>query len=183
MVVDDPAVNAFALPGGLITINRGPLESVESGEQVAVVLAHEIHHKTERHGLKRMARQLTVWTLVGWALSFIDIGSFTSLVIGLVHAGYDRDQERDADRLGHRLLVKADIDPSGMAVFFSRLAETQSDGLTLFSTHPASEERAATVGALPGLAGAARKLSSPQPYGCFAASERSSWYSLLATVL
>ena len=67
------------------------MECAESGEQVASVLAPEIYHVTERHNLKRMVRQLSVWTVVGWALGFIDIGAVTSLAIGLVQTGYDRD--------------------------------------------------------------------------------------------
>ena len=167
VVVDESDANAFALPGGFIVVHRGLLETAESGEEIAAILAREIHHVTERHGLKRMARQLSVWSLVGWALGYIDLGALAAVVVGLVNTGYDLGQERDADRLGHALLRRADIDPKGMAIFLSRVAEKGADGPRFFSSHPAPEERAAAALALPALGTQSRVLPSPSAYGCF----------------
>ncbi len=169
-VVDDDAVNAFALPGGFITVNAGLLEEAERSEEVAAVLAHEIHHVTQRHGFRRILRQVSGWMAVGAVLGWLDLGSLTSAATGLVSQGYDRDQERESDRLGLALLRAAHIDPIGMALFFDRLAQQPGAGLPAFlSTHPGSDERAAEARAAPGLDGPAIALPPLSGVRCRAA--------------
>ncbi len=165
-VIDAPEVNAFALPGGFIAVHFGLLEQAESGEEVAAVLAHEIHHVTERHGLRRIARQLGTFAALGAVLGAVDLGSLTGLAVGLVGNAYDRDQEREADALGHALLIEADIDPAGMATFFDRLAARGPDVPALLSTHPGSDERAALARERGGLDGDPRALPAPTGLRC-----------------
>lgn len=165
-VVDDPAINAFALPGGFIAVNRGLIEKAESGEEIAAVLAHEIHHVTERHGLRRIAGQLGMFAALGAVLGAVDLGSLTGIAVSLAGNAYSRDQEADADALGHALLVKANVDPAGMATFFDRLAGEGAQVPALLSTHPGSEDRAALARERGGLDGTPRALPSPEGVRC-----------------
>jgi predicted Zn-dependent protease len=167
-VVDDDSINAFALPGGFITVHYGLLKAAESGEEVAAVLAHEMQHVLQRHGLKRILHQIGGWTLLGTVLGFADLSSLTGIAMSLVGRGYDRDQERESDALGRALLKQARIDPRGMAIFFDRLAK-EHEGVAppaILSTHPGSEERAATARADEQLDGEAITLPSPKGVKC-----------------
>jgi len=165
-VVDSPDVNAFALPGGFVAVNRGLLEKAESGEEVAAVLAHEIHHVTERHGLRRVAGQLGMFAAIGAVLGAVDLGSMTGIAVSLAGNAYSRDQEAQADALGHALLIGARIDPVGMATFFDRLAAQGPDMPAMLSTHPGSDGRAALARERGGLDGEPRVLPSPEGVGC-----------------
>ncbi|MCA9560151.1 MAG: M48 family metallopeptidase [Myxococcales bacterium] len=167
-VVDDDSINAFALPGGFVTVHYGLLQAAESGEEVAAVLAHEMQHVLQRHGLKRILHQLGGWTLLGTVLGFADLSSLTGVAMSLVGHGYDRDQERESDALGRALLKRAHIDPRGMATFFDRMAEEDAgNGLpAILSTHPGSEERAAAARAEGPFVGEAITLPSPKGVKC-----------------
>jgi beta-barrel assembly-enhancing protease len=143
-VADSDEVNAFALPGGFVTINRGLIEKALSGEEIAGVIAHEIHHVTLRHGLTRVVRAAGGRVLLGLILGWSDVGTLAQYAGRLVDLSYDRDQERAADREGRALLMKAGIDPGGMGRFFGRLqAEAGAGGgvADLLSTHPNHAER------------------------------------------
>jgi beta-barrel assembly-enhancing protease len=145
-VADDPAINAFALPGGFVTVNRGLLEAAETGEEVAGVLAHEIQHAVLRHGTRRVLRQLggraLLWLLTGGS----DIHVLAQSVSYLKELEYDRGQESEADREGLALLVRAGIDPQGLASFFERLKrEGAIAAPELLSTHPEPGNRARLV--------------------------------------
>ncbi len=165
-VIDAPEVNAFALPGGFIAVHSGLLEKAESGEEVAAVLAHEIHHVTERHGLRRIAGQLGLFAAIGAVLGAVDLGSMTGIAVSLAGNAYSRDQESEADALGHALLVKANIDPAGMATFFDRLAASSPGVPAMLSTHPGSDERATLARERGGLDGAPRTLPTPDGVRC-----------------
>lgn len=148
-VVDDKSVNAFALPGGYVTVNSGLLEAAESGEEVAGVLGHELWHVLERHSTARMLREMSGGLLLSVFLGGSDLYQLSAVVRGLTGSSYDRQQESDADRKGTELLVRARIDPSGLARFFERL---RSEGLQvpeLLSSHPDPGARAEALGRLP----------------------------------
>lgn len=160
-VIEAPEINAFALPGGFIAVHSGLLDAAETGEEVAAVLAHEIHHVTERHGLRRIAGQLGAFAALGAIFGAVDLGALTGIAVNLVGNAYDRDQEREADALGHALLVEADIDPGGMVRFFERLAAEGIAVPALLSTHPGSDERAALARERGGLDGEPQALPPP----------------------
>jgi predicted Zn-dependent protease len=167
-VVDDPQINAFALPGGFVTVNFGLLEQAQSGEEIAAVLAHEIHHVTQRHGFGRILRQLSGAMAIGAVFGWLDLGSLTGAAVSLVASGYDRDQERESDTLGRALLINAHIDPNGMVAFFERLESKHGGGdlTALLTTHPGSAERAKTAADGPALIGPAIALPSPSGLRC-----------------
>jgi predicted Zn-dependent protease len=142
-VVRSELINAFALPGGYITVFTGLIEKSDSYEELAAVLAHEIAHVTLRHGTTRIVESLGV--VVVLQVVFGDVGGLAGLAEELFTMaainGYSRGHESEADREGVRMMHEAGIDPSGAARFFQTLKESQSaneitGALSWVSTHP-----------------------------------------------
>jgi predicted Zn-dependent protease len=154
-VVNTDAVNAFALPGGFVYVNRGLIEQTSNLSELAGVLAHEIAHVEERHSVKQIERVQRA-NLGGVLASILLGGAAGGLaqtginVAGTaILAGYSREAESQADSLGVVLLVKAGIDPNGMVTFFKRLLAEHERQPSLFeqwfSTHPLTEARIAAT--------------------------------------
>jgi predicted Zn-dependent protease len=150
-IVVDPTINAFALPGGYVVLNTGLLLKAETAEEILGVLAHEIAHVTQQHGLRKMIDSLGFF-LVLRALLGDRGGVMEALVEGgsfLLDQKFSRTFEREADDTGFAYLAGANIDPRGMIGFFARLhAESEKEGglslnntLNFLSTHPAPKER------------------------------------------
>lgn len=147
-IVRNDTVNAFALPGGYITVFTGLLEKATTPEQVAGVIAHEIAHVTKRHGINRIVK--AVGTMAVLAASLGDLSGVEGIAIevlgSLTMNGYGRMDESEADREGVRMLIAALIDPEGLALFFESLAEEQEGEIPVWmSTHPAPGGRATAV--------------------------------------
>jgi Zn-dependent protease with chaperone function len=145
-IVEDPSMNAFALPGGQIVIYTGLLARAESPEEYAGVLAHEMQHVLARHGLTRVVRDLGLAVLAQLALG--GAGDAWGLVLGqaprLLSLQFSRAQEFEADAGGVKLLTAAKIRPDGLRTFFARLARKEggmSNSLAFLSTHPTSKAR------------------------------------------
>lgn len=149
-------VNAFAFPGGHLLVSTGLIESCESPDELAGVLAHEMAHVTERHGTARMLRQY-VWTFFSRMLTGSD-GAASQIFITFVASSFDRDDERAADSLGAARLITAGISPVGLSDFFQRLQQKESkkkkesnsmlDSWKLDSylgSHPDMDERRANI--------------------------------------
>jgi len=148
VVVDAQEVNAFALPGGFVTVNMGLLEAAETGEEVAAVIAHEMTHVTNRHGMRAVLRRVGGLALVSMVFGGTNLETLAWAAEGLSSQAHSRDQERDADDGGRKILMDAGVDPTGMATFFERLeAEGASmpGAAVLLSTHPNPGERAETT--------------------------------------
>lgn len=150
-VVDVPAVNAFAAPGGYIVIFRGLITRVERPEELAGVLAHEIQHIEQRHTTTMLLREVSAGALLTAAT-----GDATQLaqvlaaarVFGRLHFG--REAERSADEGGMRMIQAARIDARGMASFMRKVASEEGKGeepreLEYLRTHPKSRDRAADL--------------------------------------
>ena len=151
-VSDSRDINAFALPGGPVWIHRGVLEKATNESQVASVLAHEIAHIASRHA----ATQLTTVAVTKWGLSFL-----ASLLGNTGGAGgaqvaaeflasgafltFNRDEEREADRVGLTLMSRAGWDGRGMAEMFEILKKEAGRSPTsveaFLSSHPTPQER------------------------------------------
>jgi predicted Zn-dependent protease len=150
-VVNDPAINAFALPGGYIYVTRGILAHFGSEAELASVLGHEIGHVTGRHSVARMSSaQLAS---LGFGVAMIALpelrpfGNAAQQGLGLMFLKFSRDDEREADDLGLRYMTRADYAAEEMPKVFDTLARTAeaSEGQRLpswMSTHPAPPERA-----------------------------------------
>lgn len=152
-VLDNPLPNASAAPNGAIYIHTGLLARMDNEAQLATLLGHEMTHATHRHGIKdlrhtknKTAFFATLNTTVG-AVPFV--GGLTSLAgaVGTAAAitGYSRDQEREADREGLALMVRAGYDPREAPKLFYELKKEREDEKIeeslFYSSHPRIQER------------------------------------------
>ena len=125
-LVDDPMVNAFALPGGFIFITRGIMASLNSEAELAGVIGHEIGHVTARHSASQMSRQQfqQIGLGVGSILSS-DVASVAGVLsagLGLLNLRYSRGDESQSDELGVRYMSRAGYDPNALVGVFQTLA-------------------------------------------------------------
>ncbi len=161
-VLDDPVVNAFAMPGGYIYITRGILSYLNSEAQLAGVLGHEIGHVTARHGAKQMTQQqvLGLGLAVGSAFSSTvrQYNSEAQQALGLLMLKYSRDDETQADELGVGYSTKAGWDPRQIPSTYAmlkRISESSGQRLPAFlSTHPDPGDREQRTSALAATAAA-----------------------------
>lgn len=153
-VVDDPTVNAFALPGGFIYLTRGILTHLGNEAEMASVLGHEIGHVTARHSVERLSKaQLAQIGLgIGMILSpeFRNYGDLAQTGLSLLFLKYGRDDERQADDLGVRYLAAEGYDPRQMPRVFEtleRASQIEGGGRlpSWLSTHPAPGARAERI--------------------------------------
>jgi predicted Zn-dependent protease len=153
-VVDDPQVNAFALPGGYVYVTRGILAHMNSEAELAGVLGHEIGHVTARHSASSQSKQMlgALGLGVGMILSptLRQGGEALSSAFGLVFLKFGRDQESQADELGLRYIVRKDYQPEGMLDVFRMLDGVSSSAggdrmPNWLSTHPAPPNRLADM--------------------------------------
>ncbi len=157
--IDDPAINAFALPGGHIGIHTGLIVTSQTESELASVLAHEMAHVSQRH-IARMAEKQghQQWLALGGILAAVLAGKASgngqvaaaaaSIGPGVAiqnQLAYSRDFEREADRAGMDILAGAGFSPSGMADFFQRLQQStrldNNQALAFLRTHPVTLER------------------------------------------
>jgi predicted Zn-dependent protease len=149
-VVDDAAVNAFALPGGFIYVTRGLLSALTNEAELASVLGHEIGHVTARHSVQQISKaQLAQLGLGVGSILSSDIAQFAGLAsqgLGLLFLKYGRDAENQADQLGFKYALNQNYDVREMDDVFetlSRVGASQGAGKLpeWLSTHPAPENR------------------------------------------
>ncbi len=157
-IVDDAAVNAFAIPGGHVVIHSALILTADSPEEIAGVLAHEIAHVTRKHSLRQVISGGGVFLLL--QAFFGDITGLLAVIADngavLLTRSFSRDYERDADDIGWAHLLDANIDPEGAIRFFEKLKKIEDDmndgvgpdlrkPLAFLSTHPATSERIARL--------------------------------------
>ncbi|TRX74699.1 M48 family metalloprotease [Pseudomonas mangiferae] len=158
-VVDSADINAFALPGGYIYINRGLLAYLTSEAELAAVLGHEVGHVTARHSVRQQSQGMA-WGILGQAVAIgsgVQVaGDLTNLLGNAVVRGYGRDMELEADGLGAQYLARAGYDPQAM-IAVVRILKNQEDFARdqaqrqgkpaptgyhgLFDTHPDNDTR------------------------------------------
>tara|TARA_R110002072_G_scaffold21902_5_gene77172 strand:- start:1689 stop:3152 length:1464 start_codon:yes stop_codon:yes gene_type:complete len=158
-VVNNPGINAFAGPGGMIGMNSGVILNSSNESELAAVMAHEISHVTQRH-LARQFEEASKYSLFQTAalIGAILIGMKNSEagaaaiagVSGLAaqnQANFTRANEQEADRIGMQLLERAGYDPRGMPAFFEKLQQlsrySQSAAPEFVRTHPLTTSRIA----------------------------------------
>lgn len=151
-VINDPTINAFALPGGPMFVHTGLLAALDNESQLAGVLAHEMSHVTLRHGTSQVSKAnlLQLGVMIGTAgmgnsslwsrLGQLGIGlGANSLLLR-----YSRDAEKEADLNGAQIMHEVGYDPSQMARFFQKLESGDSDNSRLvnfLSDHPTPGNR------------------------------------------
>ena len=117
-VVDHPAVNAFALPGGFIYITRGILPYLQDEAELAGVLGHEIGHVTARHSAQQATRamggQIGMLALGIFVPATQPFGDVASVGLGVLFMKFGRDDEREADRVGIEYAAKGGWDPTAV---------------------------------------------------------------------
>ncbi|MCA1977767.1 MAG: M48 family metalloprotease [Thiobacillus sp.] len=160
-VVDDPSINAFALPGGSVGVHTGLLLAAQSESELASVIAHEIAHVTQDHIARMVAAQSqSTWpTLAALALALLASRSNPNVAGAAIAStqaysiqnqlAFTRDFEREADRLGYDMLTRAGFDPHAMSAFFERLQRANrfydSSAPAYLRTHPLTSERIADM--------------------------------------
>jgi predicted Zn-dependent protease len=153
-IIDSPDINAFALPGGYVYVNRGLLDYLTTEAQLAAVLGHEIGHITARHAVRqntaaKTSTALSVVTVLATGVS--SLGETANLFGGALISGYGREMELEADGLGAEYLVKAGYDPNAMVEVITVL-KNQEDFMKktsnkapayhgLFASHPRNDTR------------------------------------------
>jgi predicted Zn-dependent protease len=138
-MIDDPELNAFALPGGKIFINSGAVLKTESEAELAGLLAHELAHAVLSHGFQ----MATNGNLINSVVGVIPIPEVGGIAAGLAFSSYSRQMERQADILGTQLLSAAGYAADGLHNLMITLEEEAGDrgGIQWFSSHPAPAER------------------------------------------
>jgi beta-barrel assembly-enhancing protease len=156
-VIDSNDVNAFALPGGFLYVNRGLLEAADNEAELAGVLSHEIAHVTARHGIEQMSKgQLLNYASIP-LIFFGGIGGYivqqvASIAVPLTFLKFSRGAEKEADRLGAQYMWASGYDPNALVTFFEKLQEKNKKKpgtiSKVFSTHPLTGDRIKEVNEL-----------------------------------
>lgn len=154
-IVDSKEVNAFALPGGFVYINRGLIERADKMDEVAGVLGHEIGHVVKRHTVKQMqqAQKANIGVTAICVLTSIcnsGVGQDAINVAGgALFAKFSRSDEKEADDVGFDNVVRAGISPVGMVTMFQKLLDERKAkpaGVNAwFASHPLEEDRIADI--------------------------------------
>lgn len=157
LVIDDPAINAFATPGGIIVVHSGLVQAAANESELAAVLAHEVSHVTQRH-IARMFEESggqNIAAILGMIAAALLVAhspaaAQASLYTGMAVASneqleFSRDNEREADRAGKTVLVEAGYDSLAMSRFFKKLQESSmvspDETLEFLQTHPSPQSR------------------------------------------
>lgn len=157
--VDD--VNAFALPGGFLYVNKGLLLTAETEAELAGVMAHEIAHVTARHGVENASKgKLLQYALTPLQIFGGGLGPLVQILIGqglnfglpMAFMKFSRDAEAEADKLGAQYLWASGYDPTNLVSFFEKLDQKnkKKPGVMskLFGSHPPTADRIEKVSAL-----------------------------------
>lgn len=160
-VIQDPTINAFALPGGFVGVHTGLIQSARSESELASVLAHEIGHVVQKHLARMVAQQKqdTIPSIAAMAAAILmaranpQLGqaAITSVQAGAVQKqlDYTREHEREADRVGLQILNDSGFDTRAMPAFFETLMKGSRfyDGSapSFLRTHPLTTERISDV--------------------------------------
>ncbi len=161
-VYNSKVMNAFALPGGPIVVTTELLKHAHGADEVAGVIAHEMAHVAERHGMRQILQRMGFWVLAAALLG--DVSGAMSAAVGaageLTGLGFSRSMERDADELAVKRMRAAGMDSRALARFLEE-ASGQSVGSSermprFLSTHPVTTERVARINSLAGEAAHSR---------------------------
>jgi predicted Zn-dependent protease len=138
---DDSTVNAFCTPGGYIYVYTGLIKFLESEDQLAGVLGHEIAHADLRHSTSQMTKSLGIKAILFFL--GIDGGLFTDIAQNLAGLTFSRDHETQADKYSVLYLSSTQYDPKGVKYFFEKMRKKEGENASIqfLSTHPNPENR------------------------------------------
>lgn len=151
-IIDDPTINAFALPGGFLYVNSGVLQAADEEDQIAGVVAHELAHVAARHWASTMTRatllQYATIPLLFIPMSYpvyIGVSSALNYGVPVAFTKFGRDQEAEADYLGLQYMYKAGYDPNSYVTFFGKVLQderrTPGSVPSVFMDHPPTADR------------------------------------------
>ena len=150
-IVDSKEVNAFALPGGFVYVNRGLIERARQLDELAGAIGHEIGHVVRRHSVQQMEKGTKASVAVGLTCTLTRLCSSdvarTAIQVGgaALFARYSRHDEAEADSEAVINVLKVGIDPDGIPVLFERLLEERRRSpariQAFFASHPLEEDR------------------------------------------
>jgi Zn-dependent protease with chaperone function len=151
IIKQDASLNAFSMPGGIVVVHAGLLEKMDSATELAALLAHEVQHVEQRHGLKNMVSSLGLAGML--ALTVGDVSAIAALAAHQAGSTYfGRDLEDEADRLGFQTLVRAGIRPDAMLTLLRKLEQSQPPGQAgapaWLASHPQTAQRIGHIEAL-----------------------------------
>ena len=154
-IIDSREVNAFALPGGFIYVNRGLIERADQLDELAGVLGHEIGHVVQRHSVRQMEKQTKTGVAVELGCRLTDLCSSdvarAAIQVGgaALFARYSRQDEAEADSVALGFVIDAGIDPRGIPALFKKLIEERRRSPMriegFFASHPLEEDRIAAT--------------------------------------
>ena len=154
-IIDTPMVNAMALPGGYIYVTRGMLERINSEDELAGVLGHEITHVTARHAAQAITRSevaqfgMILGSVVAGPQATQTFGQLAQIGLNLLFQRYSRGQESQADRVGTEYATRANFNPIGMERMLNtlqRLDKHPASGIeAYFQSHPDPAKRVRDV--------------------------------------
>jgi predicted Zn-dependent protease len=154
-IVDSKEVNAFAVPGGYVYVNRGLIERTSNMDELAGVLGHEIGHVVRRHSIKQMEKEqgANVGITLACVLTNICNNQAAGALINVggtaVFARFSRQDEAEADQEAVTNTIRAGISPRGIVTMFQKLIDERKSHPSavegFFATHPLEEDRIAAV--------------------------------------
>ena len=161
-VFEKSEVNAFAFPGGHLTVFTGLIRDMENPEELTGVISHEIAHIRLKHVMKKLTKEIGLSVLISIATGTGDGAVIGEIIKMLSSTAFDRRLEKQADLAAIDYMVKANVDPLPLADFMERLADKEEakadEYLSWMSTHPESGARAVYIREYAG-----KKVSDPDP--------------------
>ena len=150
-VINASDINAFALPGGPMYVNRGMIQAARTEGEMAGVMAHELSHVALRHGTaqatkaQKYALGAGVVGILGTILGGPGLGQVAQAPFGIYFLKYSREYETEADLLGSRIMANAGYDPRDLANMFRTIEAQGSGGGGFLSDHPSPADRYARI--------------------------------------
>ncbi|WP_199883886.1 M48 family metallopeptidase [Anaerosinus massiliensis] len=140
-VLDVDEVNAMAAPGGYVYVFKGLIELMPTDDELAGIIGHEVGHVVKRHSMGQLEKSLGMTLLMGAAFGTKGM-ELQAVALNAITAGYSRKDEREADKLGYELSVKAGYNQYGMLMGLTKLYELNPKQKNdLFSDHPEAAQR------------------------------------------
>jgi len=146
IIDDDKTLNAFCTPGGYIYVYTGLIKYLDSEDQLAGVMGHEIAHADLRHSTRQMSKIYGVQTLIQVATGNADPGLLSQIAVGLVNLKFSRGHETESDNGSVKYLCATGYNAAGAAGFFKKI-ESEGGGRTpqFLSTHPNPKNRVQNI--------------------------------------
>jgi predicted Zn-dependent protease len=151
-VIDDPQLNAWAMPGGKMVVYSGLIDKLQlTDDELAAIMGHEIAHSLREHARERVSQEMATGVAIGVAGAALGLGDMGQQLAGALakvtfSLPHNRTQETEADRLGVELAARAGYDPhAAVSVWQKMLQAAGSGGPQFLSTHPSPETRLADL--------------------------------------